>query len=99
MMKRSYLKRSTKPLKRVALSPLSKKQSKRLREYSKLRKAYLEKHPVCEGCGEMEATDIHHKNHRGENTNNVDDWMATCRRCHDSIHKHPEFAREKGWLV
>jgi hypothetical protein len=46
--RRKPLKRSTKPLKRSRISPVSKKRAKEMRTYSKLRKECLEKQPVCE---------------------------------------------------
>ena len=98
LRRKTALKRSQKALKRTALSPVSKKQQKKLREYSKLRKEYLEEHPLCEcGCG-RKSRDIHHKAGRGSNLNRVETWMAVCRPCHDEIHACPSVARKRGWI-
>lgn len=42
------IKRSTKPLKRSRISPVSKKRGKEMRTYGKLRKEFLEAHPWCQ---------------------------------------------------
>ena len=92
-------------MKRTPLRRISKKRQEQLKEYSKLRKAYLEENPVCEVCQKRKATDIHHKSGRGSNTNNVDTWVVVCRTCHDRIHfganqgYGPSWARENGWLI
>jgi len=98
LKRKTRLKRSAKPLKRTPLSPVSKKQQKRLQDYSVVRKAYLEEHPVCEACGQREATEIHHKEGRGSKTADPTTFMSICRRCHNWIHAHPNRAREEGWL-
>jgi hypothetical protein len=49
----------------------------------------------CTGRSE----DVHHKAGRtGTNYLDEETWLATCRRCHDWIHEHPNKAREKGLL-
>ncbi len=45
------------------------------------------------------STDVHHKDKRGKNLNEVDTWLSVCRTCHDKIHREPSWAREKGFLV
>lgn len=44
------------------------------------------------------STDVHHIAGRGINYLNEDTWLATCRPCHDRIHREPIWAREKGYL-
>ena len=46
------------------------------------------------------STDIHHKAGRsGENYLDETTWMAVSRQNHDKIHKHPKWARERGYLT
>jgi len=98
LKRKTPLKRSTKPLKRTRLSPVSKKQQKRLRDYSAVRKDYLDEHPVCEACLQRPAEEIHHKEGRGSKTADPTTFMSICRRCHNWIHANPNRAREEGWL-
>ena len=69
--------------------------------YTVLRKKYMEQHPECQarlsGCTSV-ATEIHHKEGRSINTNNVDTWVSICRTCHMYIHLNPAEARELNLL-
>ena len=84
---KSCSKQSTKPL-----SKRSKKKVQDDLEYSKLRKDYLSKHPICEvklpGCS-IVSTDIHHT-YSGTNKQkyylDTTTWKAACRACHTFIH-------------
>lgn len=81
------------------LSPVSARLKKRSIEYSRVRREYLEeKFGLCEICG-GEATDIHHKSGRGKNLCEKRTFMAVCRPCHQYIHDHPAWAKEKEYLV
>ena len=98
-MKRSPLKRSTKPLKRSKLAPRSKKQATRIERY----KAMLKKHarPVwtCQKSGAKvpaEFIDFHHP--YGRTGNNLFKVVALSRDAHDRIHSHPDEAYAQGWL-
>ena len=88
-------------MKKTPLRRVSKKRQKELREYSKLRKAYLSEHPTCEVCEEKPATDIHHRHSRGLGGAFVDlsNFVGVCRSCHRMIHEQPSKARENGWLI
>jgi hypothetical protein len=100
-------------MKRTPLKRVSNKRSKELREYSKLRKAYLETHPYCEVyMAELGvkyngkpldmplATDIHHRKGRwGGRLNDTQYWLAVCRASHDRIHRHPQWAYERGYML
>lgn len=87
------------PLKRkTPLRPMSKKRQKESREYSKKRLWFLTEFPLCEACMTAKSTDVHHIAGRGINYLNEDTWLATCRKCHDKIHREPIWAREKGYL-
>lgn len=87
-------------MKRTRLKPMSDKQRRRMEEYRSKRKTYMKFNTVCEvkGCS-SKPKDIHHKDGRGSNTNNMNTWMAVCRPCHNEIHANPSWAREKGYLV
>jgi len=92
-------------MRRTRLRPVSARRSKELREYSKLRKSYLETHPYCEICiGEKkektQAEDIHHRQGRQHSKlNDSSLWLAVCRDCHNTIHNNPKWAYEKGYLL
>jgi len=58
-MKRSPLKRSTKPLKRTPLKRISDKKRKEVRETKASRRANIELGVLCEFCGVETATDCH----------------------------------------
>jgi hypothetical protein len=71
------------------------------KEYSILRKKFLEEKPYCE-IGQINcthhSTDVHHKEYRGIHTNDVSTWISTCRSCHDWIHLNPKEARKLNFL-
>lgn len=78
---------------------MSKKRSKELREYSAIRKVYLQTFPKCFLCNDP-ATDIHHRHGRfKERLNDTNWWIGVCRPCHDKIHHNPAWAYEQGLLV
>ena len=77
---------------------ISVKQSKRLREYAKVRIAFLLDNKYC-FCGCL-ATDIHHKKGRmGTLLTNTDYFLAVCRDCHSRIELSPKWAKEKGYSL
>jgi len=58
--------------------------------YTKLRKLFLDKYPMCKanlpGCT-LNATDVHHKKGRtGDNYVKESTWLPVCRVCHMYIH-------------
>ena len=71
---------------------------KRLAEYPAIKKAYLEKHPVCVACWCAPSFDVHHSRGRTIGSLLVDQryFKALCRRCHDLAGNRVEWAREKG---
>lgn len=88
-------------LKRCPIRKVSKKRAKQLREYSKLRKEFLAKHPHCEifenDCT-RKATEIHHMNKReGERLLDTAWWLPACRSCHQFITDRPACARASGF--
>jgi len=102
-------------MKRTPLRKVSTKRALELKEYSKLRKAYLVDHPYCEvwlrehatEClktaginGCPEATDIHHRKGRvGKMLLDTQYWLAVSREMHDNIHRNPKWAYAKGYLL
>lgn len=83
------------------IAPRSKKKIQEDAEYSKKRKNFLDKHPMCEahlpGICSQKAIQVHHKGGR-IGTRYLDDttWLAVCHECHHWIETHPEQAREMG---
>lgn len=100
-------------MKRSPLKRVSSKRSKELREYAKLRKAYLEAHPYCEVYlqenglkyeGQLldapASEDIHHRRGRWHGRlNDTTHWLAVCRESHNKIHYHPQWAYERGYML
>lgn len=107
MLRRTPLNRSQKPLKRSPLRRVSKGRAKEQATYKTLRIAFLTEHPDCQACetlfpddGKKPATDVHHRAQRhGKLLNDVSQWLATCRTCHDFIHQNGQKAREHGFLA
>ena len=107
-MKRTPLKRSTRPINRV-----SKKRKRITQEiYGPLRDRLLQERPVCERClflvdcdeigiNDMRySVDIHHKQGRvGDNMVDESKLVALCRMCHGEIHLNPARSRAEGWLI
>jgi len=89
-----------KTLQRTPIRQVSKKQAIINIEYQKERVRYLNKHKYCEyaGCSHS-ATQIHHKQGRGNKTLDTTTWMAVCISCHNYIHANPKIAIEKGYLI
>lgn len=91
--------REKKKKKLYKIRPFSKKRQKLNREYSTLRKRFLEERPLCEakleGCTGV-ATDVHHVEGRGNNLLNVEKMKAVCRNCHRLITDNSKMAIEKG---
>lgn len=85
---------------RKRLNPVSKKQGKRNREYSKERKRFLEEGDMCEarleGCTGL-ATDLHHPLGRiGDRLTDVNKCKKVCRNCHNRIESEPVMAKQLG---
>lgn len=69
--------------------------------YNKLRKEFLNEHPLCQakmrGCTHQ-ATDVHHKRGRGKYYLDTSSWLAVCRSCHEWIHRNTADAIELGFV-
>jgi len=78
---------------------ISKKRAEQLRTYARLKKMML-RGAMCEVCKKKVATDIHHQCGRaGRMLNNVRYWMGVCRKCYQTIHENPAWAKARGYLV
>jgi hypothetical protein len=95
-------------MKRSRLAQRSQSGKQRDKIYRMKRRAFLLAHPWCEATVGMPcvpimpqpAVDVHHMAGR-EGSNYLDEstWKASCRGCHDWIHKHPNNARSRGLLL
>lgn len=54
---------------------------------------------VCERCGMKKATDLHHRDRRGDGNHTIENAGHVCRACHNTIHANPETSRREGWIV
>jgi hypothetical protein len=79
---------------------VSKKQSKKLHEYSQRRRKFLIERPLCEviTCDSW-SSDVHHKAGRGINLMYESTWMAVCRSCHRQIEDNPQWAKDNGYSL
>lgn len=83
-------------------TPIAKRSTKRAkqeREYSEKRKEYLKAKPICEvyNCNNA-STDIHHPGGRiGTKLNDINNFLAVCRVCHNYIELNPAWAKEHGY--
>ncbi len=85
---------------RKAIAPRSSKRIELDKEYSALRKEFLEKNPMCEahlqGCL-GKANQVHHRSGRvGTLYTDVTNFLAICGPCHSYITEHSKFAIEVG---
>lgn len=85
-------------MKKTPLRKVSKKQSKRLTEYAKVKADYMKDHLVCEMCGDR-SRQLHHKRGRGRYLCDPFFFAALCAWCHNKIHENPNWARATGWLI
>lgn len=81
-----------------AISPISDKKAKELREYRKLRDEYMIANPVCEVCGSRKNLTLHHKKSRQFFLCDVSVFMVACFTCHEKIHREHKWAEENGYI-
>lgn len=86
-------------MKRTRIRPVSRKRAAQDRLYSKLRKVFLDRHPICQVCSSARATEVHHKAGRGALYLDIELWLAACHDCHQRITEHPAWAIEQGWSL
>jgi hypothetical protein len=89
---------------RKPIRKVSKRQQERLREYARVRLAYLKEHPWCEICKDTmglfeNARDIHHR-YGTVGPLLTDTWtfLAVCRFHHRYIHDNIATSRKMGWI-
>ena len=93
--------KSRKPIRRRSLKMASK-----MRQYAKIRTAFLAANPLCVACGVLgkrqdphPAVEIHHKRGRfGSLLLNEAYFVPVCSPGHIAIHNHPDAARSAGLL-
>ncbi len=87
-------------MKKTPLRKVSAKRAKENREYSKLRKAFLEEHQWCAVNPLIRATQIHHRySRRGKWLNETSLWLAVSAEGHQWIHENGREARKRGWII
>ena len=87
--------------KRAKMYSVSAKQSKRLKEYNKLRLEFLSKpeNQICPITG-GKTTEIHHKKGRiGKLLNDTRYWIALSRDGHLEVEFRPTWAKENGYSL
>lgn len=99
---------NTRLQRRTPLRRVSKKRAAQNRTYTKKRKAFLIRFPVCQICASLVGEDgpayrseeVHHRNGRiGVALLDEEKWLAVCRDHHRKIHAEPKWARSRGWLL
>jgi hypothetical protein len=83
--------------KETKIKPVSKNLAADQREYSKLRKKFLEENPVCRVFPQLKATTVHHSRGRGKYLLDVSTWVACSMEGHTKIENYPIWAREEGF--
>lgn len=84
---------------RTRIRSVSKRQSKRNREYLKVRKEFLQHNPKCQAECHWPSVEVHHTRGKiGPLLCDTRFFLAVCRRCHDWIGVNIEAARAKGWI-
>lgn len=91
----------TKPAaKQKPIKKASVKRSKENREYSRVRKTFLEQNPMCAVYPELFATQVHHKKGRiGKLLTDVRFFLAVSDDGHKKIESEPEWAKEQGFSI
>jgi 5-methylcytosine-specific restriction endonuclease McrA len=89
ILKRTKFKKRIYKLKRIYIRPISKKQSKRLKEYSKLKAELNIK--ICSHCGkefeDYHNIDLDHVQQKGQGGKDVkENLRGLCRNCHRERH-------------
>jgi hypothetical protein len=80
-----------------AIKKVSDNKAKENQVYAKLRKEYMEIHPVCECCKKANSTECHHMRGRGEYFLNPDYYLAVCEPCHRRITEDSAWAIASGF--
>jgi len=92
------------PKKKKAIKPRSDKKVALDKEYSALRRVFLEEYPICQhsigGLCNQPSVEVHHTSKSSLNYLNTETWMASCRYHHELIEfsYSAEMRRENGLL-
>jgi hypothetical protein len=93
------------PKKRKRVRAESTKRRRDRVEYNRLAAGFLTHRPVCEVCARerivtrRQSTQVHHTcGRKGTNYLDQKTWMAVCAECHDTIHRNPKWAMDRGYL-
>ena len=81
---------------------VSVKRARQLREYRKLRDAFLELYPHCqwpEGCYRFADVVHHRRGRRGVRLLDTDWWAASCDHHNDYAETETGICLANGWLV
>lgn len=84
---------------KTPIAKVSESRKDDLKEYRKLRKAFLIAHPKCQvkGCQKV-SMEVHHKEGRiGEKLNDVMTFLAVCDEHHRLIEENPQWAKEQKY--
>jgi hypothetical protein len=87
---------SPEPIKKV-----SDKRKTENKDYTKVRKVFLESLIFCQvkGCKEL-ATEVHHQKGRiGKLLTDISYFLGVCRECHNKIELQPTWAKENGYSL
>ncbi len=84
----------------------SVKRAKEEKKYLELNRKYLEKHPICQVCIDIDnpiknrSDQVHHKGGRiGKLLTYVPFFLAVCKDHHEDIHNNFEWALEKKYII
>lgn len=100
ILRRTTLKRGTKPLKRTRLRRVSEKRRQINEAYFPAVMAWKLKNPFCKFPGCTHTTDdAHHARKRGRYLMDMSTWIPLCRHHHTYVHDHPAEARAIGLLI
>jgi hypothetical protein len=84
-----------------AIKKVSQKRNLENKDYTKVRKVFLESLIFCQvkGCKGL-ATEVHHKKGRiGKLLTDTNYFLGVCRECHNKIELEPKWAKENGYSL
>lgn len=95
-MKRSAMKRSRKPLRKIALRTEAYR-----REFIDIQPTvYARARGACQVCLDGPGTVVHHRKLRSQGgTNDPANLLLLCAGCHDYVHGHPALSYAAGYLL
>lgn len=84
-----------------AIKKVSQKRNLENKDYTKVRKVFLESLIFCQvkGCKGL-ATEVHHKKGRiGKLLTDISYFLGVCRECHNKIELQPTWAKENEYSL